>query len=134
MATPPAVEVVTVASVAPAVAPAALAVTIATLQTSRERVVGVVRAASAPVGTAAGAVRPLDAGAPARLLRGTPVWVSGAARLAVLLAPVHGWSPVLVDVTRPLRDTPVWLSHAAGRTLVHSASATVVVVLDVVVR
>jgi hypothetical protein len=118
MATPPAVEVVTVASVAPAVAPAALAATIATLQTSRERVVGVVRAA----------------GAPARLLRGTPVWVSGAARLAVLLAPVHGWSPVLVDVTRPLRDTPVWLSHAAGRTLVHSASATVVVVLDAVVR
>jgi hypothetical protein len=32
-----------------------------------------------------------------RLLRNTPVWVFGAARLAVLLGPVHGRSPVLVD-------------------------------------
>jgi hypothetical protein len=42
--------------------------------------------------------------------------------------------PVLVDVTSFLRGIPVWLSCAAGGTLVHSVSVTVVAALDAVVR
>jgi hypothetical protein len=67
------------------------------------------------------------------LLRDTVVWLSGAACLAVLLRPVHGWSPVLVIVARLLRGTPVCPSHAAGGTLVQSASTTAAAALDTVV-
>jgi hypothetical protein len=70
----------------------------------------------------------------ARLLCGTPVWIFGAPRLAVLLGPIHRWSLVQVDVTCLLHGIPVWLSHATSMTLVHSASVTTVDVLDAVVR
>jgi hypothetical protein len=69
----------------------------------------------------------------ARLLRGTLVWLSGAAHLAVL-RPVRGQSPVLLDVACLRHGTPVWLSRAADGTLVHTASATAVATLDIMVR
>jgi hypothetical protein len=74
-----------------------------------------------------------------------PVWLSDVAGgpcrkgwhwhtcLAVLLRPVHGRSPILVNI-RLLHDTPVWLSGAAGGTLIHTAFATAVTTVIVVLQ
>jgi hypothetical protein len=63
----------------------------------------------------------------------TLVWLSGAARLAVL-RPVHGRSPVLVVAACLLHDPLVWLSGAPGRTLIHAASVTTVAILNTEVQ
>jgi hypothetical protein len=59
--------------------------------------------------------------------------------MVVLPRPVHGWTFILVGVSRLLRGTLVRLSGAAGGTFVHAsssapASATAVAVLDAVVQ